>query len=109
MIADELRRLLRAKGWTPAQLARALKVNSGFMTLVLAGKRRVPPTEAPAWADALELQGSERTAFLIEAIGDSPLLRELDLLWKQTEQDEKRITDLLRRLEALERKETKRR
>ena len=51
-----------------AALARRLRVKPPFVFAIRKGERGIPPKRAEAWADALDLTGSERRAFIIAAL-----------------------------------------
>lgn len=64
----DLRRWLKATGVSQRELARRLDYKgNGFITLVAAGKREIPANDVVLWADALKLQGDDRTTFLKDA------------------------------------------
>ena len=51
-----------------AALARRLHIKPPFVFAVRKGERGIPPGRVDAWADALELTGTDRKDFIIAAL-----------------------------------------
>lgn len=109
--------LMERKGMSRNELGRKLgHENAGAVSSFLSGKRNIPPSAAPAWADALGLDEDERARFIEAALAGTPMQSEVRQLRERVAQEEEktrerdeRIAALLRRLEALESKAPKRR
>lgn len=75
-----LKRAMEARGLTPTQYARRMKMdNGGFITLVLQGKRGVPLEKLDDWISALDVSDEEYAALFLRALEDyaSPVLIDL--------------------------------
>jgi transcriptional regulator with XRE-family HTH domain len=59
---------MERRGISAAALARRLRIKPPFVFAVRKGERGIPPKRADAWADALDLAGLERRAFIIAAL-----------------------------------------
>ena len=62
-----LDKLLETMGMSSRAYAKLVKVSPAFVHLAQTGAKPVPAKRIVAWADALELVGKEREAFLDEA------------------------------------------
>jgi len=62
--ADLLKVLLKRKGLSGNKFATAAKTSSATVSLILSGQRSPPEDQENVWADALDLTGEERAAFI---------------------------------------------
>jgi len=59
--------VLKRSGMTQVEFAQAVGVNQGFLSKVLAVRRRPPIAQMTLWLDTLEIRGAEREYLLLLA------------------------------------------
>lgn len=59
---------LKSKGLTRAAFARTVGVRPQFLVSIRNGDRHLPPARVEAWADVLDLKGTDRRNFIIAAL-----------------------------------------
>lgn len=99
--AEYLSSLREERELTVRQLCQALGYQgevAGTVSMVLRGKRRLSPKQALRWADALRLEGADRTDWLIITTLDGAP-EEVRDYWQWMEQ---RLASLTRQVERLD-------